>query len=157
MKTIIASRYVLSIGVAAALLAACGGSQTQQSQNFCILTVPWVQLLYPTPGSKGVPTDIGQMVFASTGVTRIKLDVGPYPYDGEIRTKREPLPNPLPAPIATLGPYYVKYLTTRFAVSFAKLQPKMRYTARAWEAQSPCSLNVWTGPGWTEIGSFLTE
>jgi hypothetical protein len=150
-------RYAFSIGAAAALLAACGGSQTQPSQNFCILTVPWVQLLYPIPGSKGVPTNVGQMVFASTGVTRIELGVDPYPYGGEIRTKREPPPNPLPSPIATPGPYYVKYLTTRFAVSFAKLQPKTRYTARAWVAQSACSLNIWVGPTWTEIGSFLTE
>jgi hypothetical protein len=97
------------------------------------------------------------MVFATTGgVTRIKLGVGPYPYHGEFHTKREPLPNPLPTPIATPGPYYTKYLTTRFAVSFAKLQPKTRYTVRAWEAPSACSLNLF-GAAWTEIGSFLTQ
>lgn len=149
-------RYAFSIGAAAVLLAACGGSQTP-AQNFCILTVPWVQLLYPIPGSQRVPTDVDQTVFASTGVTRIQLGVGSYPYDGELRTKREPLPNPLPTPIATPGPYYVKYLTTRFAVSFAKLQPKTRYTVRAWEAQNPCSLNIWTPATWVDIGSFLTE
>ncbi len=157
MKSFSLGIYALSGCVAVALITGCGGSQTPPSQNFCILTVPWVQQLYPIPGTKGVSTNVGQMVFASTGVTRIQLGVGSYPYDGELRTKREPLPNPLPTPIATPGPYYVKYLTTRFAVSFAKLQPKTRYTARAWEAQSPCSLNIWTPATWIEIGSFLTE
>lgn len=152
-------RYTFSISAAAALVAGCGGSQTPPSQGFCPLTVPWVQLLYPIPGTTRVSSSVGQMVFAATGVTRIQLGAGRYPYDESVATKRESLPNPLPTPIATPGPYG-QYLTTRFAVSFKKLKPHTRYEARAWELFNGSMCNAGSlpvPPGWAAIGSFFTE
>jgi|GEM_PF-4192932 hypothetical protein len=149
-------RHALGVCAAVAIFAGCGGSQTQPTRGFCPLMVPWVQLLYPIPGTKGVSPDVGQMVFAATGVTRIQLAAGPYPYQGAVRTKPEPLPNPLPRPIATLGPY-AQYLTTRFAVSFEALKAHTRYGARAWEVYNPCAGGESVPPGWAEIGSFSTH
>jgi hypothetical protein len=129
---------------------------TQATHGFCPLMVPSVQLLYPIPGTKGVSPNVGQMVFAATGVTRIQLAEGPYPYQRTVRTKPEPLPNPLPTPIATPGPF----LTTRFAVSFQALKAQTRYGPNAWEIFNgnmcnACSLPV--PPGWAAIGSFSTH
>jgi hypothetical protein len=142
-----------------ALFAGCGGSQTQPSQGFCPLTVPWVQLLYPIPGTNDVSPNVGQMVFAATGVTRIQLAVRYYPYRERIATKSQPLPNPLPTPIATPGPYG-QYLTTLFSVSFKTLEPNAKYEARAWAVYNQ---NVCNGgsepvpPGWEDIASFATK
>lgn len=152
-------RYTFSISVAAMLLAGCGGSQTPPSQGFCPLMVPWVQLLYPVPGTKDVPSSVRQMVFAATGVTRIQLGVGEYPYGKSVATKRAPLPNPLPTPIATPGPYG-QFLTAQFAVSFKKLKPHTRYEARAWEIFNGNMCNAGSlpvPPGWAAIGSFFTK
>ena len=66
-------RHALGVCAAVATFAGCGGSQTQPARGFCPLMVPWVQLLYPIPGTKAVSPNVGQMVFAATGVTRIKL------------------------------------------------------------------------------------
>lgn len=152
-------RYTFSISVAAALVAGCGGSQTPPSQGFCPLMVPWVQLLYPIPGTKGVSSSVGQMVFAATGVTRIQLGAGTYPYEETVATKREPPPNPLPTPIATPGPYG-QYLTTQFAVSFKRLKSHSRYEARAWVIFNGNMCNAGNLPvpsGWATEGSFFTE
>ena len=152
-------RYTFSISVAAALLAGCGGSQTPPSQGFCPLMVPWVRLLYPIPGTKGVSPNVGQMVFAATGVTRVQLAVGPYPYGESVATKRAPLPNPLPTPIATPGPYG-QFLATQFAVSFKRLKRHTKYEARAWEIFNDKGCNAGSlpvPPAWADIGSFLTE
>jgi hypothetical protein len=159
MSTLSFRRCLLGAGATGALLAGCGGSQTQPSQGFCPLTVPWVQLLYPIPGTKDISPNVGQMVFAATGVTRIQLAVGPYPYQRIVRTKPEPLPNPPPTPIATPGPYG-QFLTTQFAVSFRRLKRQTRYEARAWEIfnGNMCNAGSLPGPpGWAEIGNFLTE
>jgi hypothetical protein len=115
-----------------AVFSACGGSQTGStpSQPFCPVSKPFVELLYPIPGTTGVATSVGQMVFASTGLTRIQLGVGGYPFARTLQTKPASLPNPLPTPIATPG-RYAQYLTTTFAVSFVKMQPHTRYEARS--------------------------
>ena len=152
-------RHALGVCAAVAIFAGCGGSQTQPARGFCPLMVPWVQLLYPIPGTKAVSPDVGQMVFAATGVTRIKLAVGPYPYQQTLHTKPEPLPNPLPTPIATPGPY-AQYLTTRFAVSFKALKAHTRYGAQAWEIFNGNMCNAGSlpvPPGWAEIGLFSTH
>lgn len=149
---------LVTVVATGALLAACGGSQTQPSQGFCPLTVPWVQLLYPIPGTQDVSPNVGQMVFAATGVTRIQLAKRFYPYFERIATKPEPLPYPLPTPIATPGPYG-QFLTTRFAVSFKALTPHTKYEARAWEVynQSSCQGGEAVPPGWADIASFSTQ
>lgn len=161
MQSLGMRRYTFSIGAAAALVAGCGGSQTgtPPSQGFCPLMVPWVQLLYPIPGTKAVSPSVGQMVFAATGVTRIQLGAGKYPYEETVATKREPLPNPLPTPIATPGPYG-QFLTTQFAVSFKRLKSRTRYEARGWVVFNGSSCNAGSlpvPPGWATIGSFSTE
>ncbi len=144
------------------LLAGCGGGSQAglggpgSSLGFCPITVPWVQLLYPIPGTKSVSPGVEQMVFAGTAITPIQLTEGSYPYSGELRTKLEPLPNPLPTPIATPGPY-ARFLTTTFAVSFRKLKPHTRYGAQAWEKFNAVACNAGTlpvPPGWGEIASF---
>lgn len=144
--------------VTAALLAGCGGSQSQPSQGFCPLRVPFVQLLYPIPGTKDVSPNVGQMVFAATGITRIQLAKRFYPYRERIATKPESLPNPLPTPIATPGPYG-QYLTTTFAVSFKTLTSHTKYEARAWAVynQSSCNGGEAVPPGWEDIASFSTQ
>lgn len=159
MRTFAYRHLAASLSVAAASLAGCGGSQTPSSGGFCPLQLPWVQLLYPIPGAKGVSPSVGQTVFAATGVTRIQLAVGPYSYHESVATKRETLPNPLPTPIATPGPYG-QYLTTQFAVSFKRLDPHTTYTARAWVAynSAPCNAgSLPVPPGWADIGNFTTK
>ncbi len=153
------SGSALSLGAAITMLAGCGGSQTQPSPAFCPFSLPFVQLLYPIPGTKDVSPNVGQMVFAGTGTTRIQLAVRPYPYSQSIGTKPEPLPNPLPTPIATPGPYG-QFLTTLFAVSFKKLNPSTRYEARAWAVWNQAVCNAGTEPfpaGYEDIGSFSTQ
>jgi hypothetical protein len=159
MKSIRLGTKALSGGVAIALLAGCGGSQTPSSAGFCPLQVPWVQLLYPIPGTKGVSPSVGQMVFAATAVTRIQLGFGRYPYEKGASTKRESLPNPLPTPIATPGPYG-QFLTTQFAVSFKSLKSHTTYTARAWVIYNgaPCNAgSLPVPPAWADIGNFSTK
>ncbi|HEY1680807.1 MAG TPA: hypothetical protein VGF98_04125 [Candidatus Tumulicola sp.] len=137
------------------VLSACGGSQTTTPSNpFCPVSKPFVELLYPIPGTTGVATSVGQMVFASTGVTRIQLATGSYTGE-KVRTKPEPLPNPLPTPIATPGPY-AQYLTTTFAVSFVTLHPNTHYDVRSWEVPNPCAPEPFP-PSWANLGSFTTQ
>ncbi len=141
------------------VLSACGGSQTGSttpSHPFCPVSKPFLELLYPIPGTMGVSTDVGQMVFASNGITRIVLAIGTYTYENNVHTKHVPVPNPLPSPIATAGPYG-QYLTTRFAVSFKTLQPRTKYEARAWVVQNPCYGGESFPPGWADLGSFTTQ
>jgi hypothetical protein len=140
----------------AGFLSACSGSSTTPSHPFCPVSKPFVELLYPIPGSTGVSANVGQMVFASNGITRIRLEIGPYPFSGTLRTKAEPVPNPLPTPIATAGPY-AQYLTTRFAVSFVTLQPHTQYNAQAYVVPNPCSGGEPFPPGWSNIDSFTTQ
>jgi hypothetical protein len=149
-------RRAFGVCVAIGMVAGCGGAQTQPSQAFCPVMVPFVQLLYPIPKTKGVSPNVGQMIFAATGVGRIHLVIGSYPYSGRVRTKPEPLPSPLPTPIATPGPY-AQYLTTRFAVSFKALKAHTRYGAQAWEVYNPCAGGVSVSPGWAALGSFSTQ
>jgi hypothetical protein len=157
MQNIMMGRSTFLVCALASVLSGCGGSQagSTPSHPFCPVSKPFVQLLYPIPGSTGVATSVGQMVFASTGVTRIQLGIGAYPFEGTLRTKPEPLPNPLPIPIATPGPY-AQYLTTTFAVSFVTLQPHTQYEARSWEVPNPCAPEPFP-PGWADLGSFTTQ
>jgi len=158
MQNIHKGWYTLLVCAIGSVLSACGGSQTGSttpSQPFCPVSKPFVQLLYPIPGTTGIATSVGQMVFASTGVTRIQLAIGTYPYKGKLRTKPAPLPNPLPTPIATPGPY-AQYLTTTFAVSFVTLQPHTLYDVQSWEVPNPCSPDPFP-PSWASLGSFTTQ
>jgi hypothetical protein len=153
--------HALVAFAAAAIFAGCGGSsQPQQSQAFCPFTVPFVELLYPIPGSRDVSPNIGQMVFTGTGVARVQLAKRFYPYhQGRIATKPEALPNPLPTPLATPGPYG-QFLTTTFAVSFKTLQPHTKYEVRAWAAWNGAACNAGSEPqppGWEDDASFVTQ
>jgi hypothetical protein len=146
--------------VVAALLAACGGSSTSTpGQAFCPQTVPFVDILYPIPDATGVPAGVGQMIFDSTGVGRVRLIFGGYdPYSGKVSTKQEPLPNPLPSPLATSIPYG-QYLTTTFAVSFERLRAHTKYHVQVWTVynQAPCNGGEAIPSGWADIGSFSTQ
>jgi hypothetical protein len=151
--------YASGVLAAATMLAGCSGSQTQPGQGFCPQLVPFVDLLYPIPGTKGVPPAVGQMVFAGTGAGRIQLIFGGYnPYRGKVPTKQKPLPNPLPSPMATPG-QYGQYLTTMFAVSFRTLKSHTQYHAQVWQTynQAPCNGGEVLPSGWADLGSFSTE
>jgi hypothetical protein len=152
-----ALRTAFVASVFCASLAACASSQNSTAQHsFCPISTPFVDQLYPIPGATAVPTDVGQMVFASNGITRMELDAGEYPSGTIVRTKQEPLPNPLPTPIATGGPY-IQYLPTRFAVSFTTLEAHTQYQVLAYTVPNPCYEGEPFPSGWTNIGSFTTQ
>jgi hypothetical protein len=121
------------------VLNGCGGgtSSPAAGPNCNPSVVPDVQLLYPIPQTKGVST---------IGLARSYSAV-PSGY-----LSRTAVPNPLPSPAATPGPYG----TTLFAVAVPTLRAHARYDVSALEGTNP-SCVADPSDGLYNVGSFSTQ
>lgn len=95
-------RYASSACAATAIFAGCGGSSgTPTPANCNNQAPPFVQLLYPIPGSKNVHRNVGVLILAENEHQLPWLRA-----NGNFRSygKLMPLPSPLPQPELTPAP-----------------------------------------------------
>ena len=112
----------------------------------CLPPVPNVTLAYPIGGSTGVPPSAGQIVFqASSGANLSSWQVQLVPSSGAPALGGGTLgapPNPLPSPIATLGPNSA-YLGATLPLLSAATQYQVQLLPQP-ACLGPMSLGVFT-------------
>jgi hypothetical protein len=158
MRGTIVFRGLAALLFVSALVLGCSGNQPFTAVSTCgaIDYYPVVQLLYPVPGSTGVPVDVGVLMYQGTPIgaspgpasVPISLGVGPSP---PITTVPTSVPSPLPSPAAT--PH--QPAGSAYAVALSTLSPDTVYQVFATQNVGGC-----VKPGMTvltNIGTFTTQ
>jgi hypothetical protein len=155
MRGLTVFRGLAALLFVSSLVLGCSGNPGVATCS-AIFYYPEVQLLYPIPGSTGVPVDVGVLVYRGTtshspvalASAPISLGVGPSP---SITTVPTSLPSPLPSPAATPDqPNGIPY-----AVALPTLSPNTAYQVFATQNVGGC-----VKPGMTvltNIGTFTTQ
>ena len=140
--------------VVAVAIAGCGGnggsSSAVPASSECTPDVPIVALLYPEPGTKGVPTTNLTVIIAEHDVSGPGGAFGlKARHEAYVHPKRSKLPSPLPQPHAAqpAGTILQAYLVTA-------LSPKAEYTASAGGEYEYCGRAM---PWFESFGSFTTK
>jgi hypothetical protein len=138
-KSVICTVVMLLSGVA------CSSASSSNCAASVVLT-PTVEQVYPISGRRGVPTNVGYLVLAGSGVAPITL-LGPA---GSLAAPPRALPKPLPSPMST--PLAGQQL---FAVSIPTLVPAKKYGSIATVTE-----HYACGPSATarvQVGTFVTK
>jgi hypothetical protein len=138
--------YALSICAAVIIFTGCGSTTTSAPANCNLQSQPFVQLLYPIPGSKNVDTKGHVLILAGNEHQLPWLTAhGNFRFYGKLIS----LPNPLPQPELSPAPG-----ASLYAASVRTLQPSTKYGVSV-------SLNVTYCDGGIaypkKLGSFTTQ
>ena len=104
MRACVRTGLLACLGAAAVLAAGCGGSNPSNPPSCSLPAGTTTVLVYPAPGSTGIPDNFGAVVLGSSKALPLSFDafvVNNTTNNGVYYNTLGTGPNPLPSPAAT--------------------------------------------------------